>query len=95
MQVINRCRHDDFVTDDRALSFLLAKAAVKMKLPGAYHYLVSSFFFPPVRKERTTLIPPILRQEVLQSRRGTGGNRAGGRLGFAVRWKNSRGLAGQ
>ncbi len=72
MQVINRCRHDDFVTDDRALSFLLAKAAVKMKLPGAYHYLVSSFFFPPVRKQRTTLIPPILRQEVLQARREPG-----------------------
>lgn len=69
MQVINRCRHDSFVTDDESFSFQLARLAVKAKLPGAWHYLVSSFFFPPVRKPRTTLVPPILRPEILQARR--------------------------
>jgi uncharacterized protein (TIGR00661 family) len=72
MQVINRCHHDDFVSDDKSFSFRMAKLAVKAKLPGAYHYLVSSFFFPPVRKPRTTLVPPILRPEILRARREPG-----------------------
>jgi uncharacterized protein (TIGR00661 family) len=72
MQVINRCRHDDDVTDGRGADFWIARMAVKVKLPGAYHYLVSSFFFPPVRKPRTTLIPPILRPEILAARREPG-----------------------
>jgi uncharacterized protein (TIGR00661 family) len=72
MQVINRCRHDAFVTDDASFSFQLARLAVKAKLPGAYHYLVSSFFFPPVKKPRTTLVPPILRPEILAARREPG-----------------------
>lgn len=72
MQVMNRCRHDRFVTDDESFAFRLAKLAVKAKLPGAYHYLVSSFFFPPVRKPRTTLVPPILRPEILAAKREPG-----------------------
>ncbi len=72
MQVINRCRHDRFVSDDKSFSFQMAKLAVKAKLPGAYHYLVTSFFFPPVRKPRTTLVPPILRPELLRARREPG-----------------------
>jgi uncharacterized protein (TIGR00661 family) len=69
MQIINRCSHDRFASDDRSFAFRLAKLAVKAKLPGAYHYLVSSFFFPPVRKPRTTLVSPILRPEILAARR--------------------------
>lgn len=69
MQIINRCRHDRFVTADKSFAFRVAKLAVKAKLPGAYHYLVSSFFFPPVRKPRTTLVPPILRPEILAAKR--------------------------
>ena len=72
MQVLNRCAHDEFVTDDKGRDFRLAKAAVKIKLPGAFHYLVSSFFYPPVRKPRTTLVPPILRPEILNARREPG-----------------------
>lgn len=70
MQVINRCEHPHEITHDA--SFQIAKAAVKAKLPGAYHYLITSFFFPPIRKERTTLIPPILRPEILAAKREPG-----------------------
>jgi uncharacterized protein (TIGR00661 family) len=70
MQVINRCRHPAALRDD--LDFQLAKLAVKVKLPGAYHYLVTSFFFPEVRKPRTTLVPPILRPEILEAKREAG-----------------------
>ncbi len=67
MQVLNRCRHPAEIRGD--LDFQLAKLAVKVKLPGAYHYLITSFFFPDVRKPRTTLVPPILRPEILAARR--------------------------
>ena len=72
MQVLNRCQHGDDVTNGLDLDYILAKTIVKMKLPGAYHYLVSSFFFPPVSKERTTLLPPILRPEILEAKREIG-----------------------
>ncbi|MFZ5481741.1 MAG: glycosyltransferase family protein [Myxococcota bacterium] len=62
MQVINRCTHPPEITRDP--EFQLAKAAVKAKLPGAFHYLITTFFYPEVRKERTTLVPPILRPEI-------------------------------
>jgi uncharacterized protein (TIGR00661 family) len=70
MQVIHRCEHPDAITEDP--HFRLARAAVKAKLPGAHHYLVTTFFRPPLRKERTTLVPPILRPEILAARREPG-----------------------
>jgi uncharacterized protein (TIGR00661 family) len=72
MQIINRCRHDKAVTASKGFDFRIAKYAVKIKLPGAYHYLITSFFFPPVRKKRTTLVPPILRPEILAAKREPG-----------------------
>jgi uncharacterized protein (TIGR00661 family) len=64
MQIINRCKHDKGVTKAKGFDFELARLAVKLKVPKAYHYLVTSFFFPEVRKKYTTLVPPILRPEV-------------------------------
>lgn len=72
MQVINRCEHDEAITHDSGFDYRIAKLAVKIKMPGAYHYLATSFFYPPVRKRRTTLIPPILRPDVLAARREPG-----------------------
>lgn len=65
MQIINRCSHDEALIGPHDKAFRLAKAIVKSKLPGCKHYLISTFFHPPVRKERTTLVPPILRPEVI------------------------------
>ncbi len=67
MQVINRCAHGDLLEGHKK-AFRLAKTIVKAKLPGCAHYLVTTFFYPPVRKKRTTLVPPILRDEVLAAR---------------------------
>ncbi len=68
MQIINRCAHPPEVGPSDALDRLVAKWAVKVKMPGADHYLVTSFFFPPVRKRCTTLVPPILRPDILTAR---------------------------
>jgi uncharacterized protein (TIGR00661 family) len=72
LQMINRCRHDKLLRKQGGFDFRLARLAVKIKVPRAYHYLVTSFFFPPVRKKYTTLVPPILRPEVLTARRERG-----------------------
>jgi uncharacterized protein (TIGR00661 family) len=72
MQVINRCRHEASLRKAKGLGFGVTRAAVKIKIPGAYHYLVTSFFFPEVIKKRTTLVPPIVRAEVLEAKREPG-----------------------
>ncbi|MEK7703953.1 MAG: glycosyltransferase family protein [Myxococcota bacterium] len=71
-QVVNRCDIPPEVTDGKSLDHWMTQLAVKLKLPGAYHYLVTSFFFPRVRKPRTTLVPPILRPEILAAKREPG-----------------------
>jgi uncharacterized protein (TIGR00661 family) len=68
MQIINRCRHPKEITAGYEASFELARAFVKSKLPFADHYLITTFFRPPLRKERTSLHPPILRPEILEAR---------------------------
>jgi uncharacterized protein (TIGR00661 family) len=68
MQIINRCRHDDALLAGVEGDFQLAKAVVKGKLPDAFHYHVTTFFHPEVRKQRTTLHPPILRPEIVAAR---------------------------
>jgi uncharacterized protein (TIGR00661 family) len=72
MQVINRCQHDLELTDEEEASFRTARAIVKAKLPHCDHYFITSFFFPPVAKARTTLHPPILRDAVLDAPRSLG-----------------------
>lgn len=65
MQIINRCAHPPEVIAGYEAEFQLAKAFVKAKLPWCAWYLVTTFFRPPVRKERTSLHAPILRPEIL------------------------------
>jgi uncharacterized protein (TIGR00661 family) len=68
MQVINRCQHDSALLAGWEEDFEGTRAIVKSKLPGCFHYLTTTFFYPPVRKERTTLLPSILRPEILAAR---------------------------
>src|ERR1700694_1071863 len=70
MQIINRCRHEPEIVRGHEASFQIAKGIVKAKVPGAYHYLITTFFYPPVRKKRTSLHPPILRPEILDAKAG-------------------------
>lgn len=68
MQVINRCQLDLELPAERQSEFLMAKTIVKAKVPFCNHYLIASFFGAPPRKDNTTLVPPILRQEILNAR---------------------------
>jgi uncharacterized protein (TIGR00661 family) len=64
MQVINRCTHAPEIRADHRGDFEVARAFVKGKLPFCDHYVVTSFFRPPIRKPNTTIVPPILRPEI-------------------------------
>jgi uncharacterized protein (TIGR00661 family) len=74
MQIINRCTHAPELLAGVEDEFRLTKAIVKAKVPGAAHYHVTTFFYPPPRKERTSLHPPILRPEILAARAEPGGH---------------------
>jgi uncharacterized protein (TIGR00661 family) len=69
MQIINRCWHDDALLGDYKNDFLFTKAIVKAKVPGCAQYLITSFFRPRVKKERTALVPPVLRPEILAAKK--------------------------
>ena len=59
--VVDRCAHAVPLPRD----FALTRAVVRGKLPGCGHYVVTSFYFPEPRRADTTLVGPILRDEVL------------------------------
>jgi uncharacterized protein (TIGR00661 family) len=65
MSILSRCDLEVDVPRDLRPDFELTKRIVAGKVPRCYHYLITTFFFPPVKKERTSLYPPILRDEVL------------------------------
>jgi uncharacterized protein (TIGR00661 family) len=65
MQIIDRCTHAPEIVDGLGADLALTKAIIKAKVAGALHYYITTFFYPPVRKENTTLHPPILRPEIL------------------------------
>jgi len=65
MQVLNRCTLPDEIIQGAKDDFLVAKTFVKSKLPFCDHYMITSFFRPEIRKDKTSLYPPILRPEIL------------------------------
>lgn len=74
MQIINRCAHPPEILAGVEDEFRLTNAIVKAKVAGAAHYHITTFFYPPLRKERTSLHPPILRPEILAARPEAGGH---------------------
>jgi uncharacterized protein (TIGR00661 family) len=67
-QIVNRCAFPDEVLAGKEAEYLTAKAIVKAKLPGCFHYLITSFFRPEITHPRTTLHPPVLRPEIRAAR---------------------------
>jgi uncharacterized protein (TIGR00661 family) len=68
IQVLNRCELDVTIPEEEETDFRIARGIVKAKLPGCFHYMITSFFFPRVRKPRTSLYAPILRDDVLAAK---------------------------
>jgi len=68
IHMIDRCHHDRRITRGAAQDFELAKAVTRAMVPPAGDYIIPTFFRPPVVKGRTTLVPSILRQAILDSK---------------------------
>jgi uncharacterized protein (TIGR00661 family) len=67
-QIVNRCAFPPEVLAGKETEYLTAKAIVKAKLPGCFHYLITSFFRPQITHPRTSLHPPVLRPEIRAAR---------------------------
>jgi uncharacterized protein (TIGR00661 family) len=67
-QIVNRCAHAPDLLAGKEAEYLMTKAVVKAKLPGCFHYLITTFFRPEVTHPRTTLHPPVLRPEIRAAR---------------------------
>ncbi|HET6438419.1 MAG TPA: MJ1255/VC2487 family glycosyltransferase [Anaeromyxobacter sp.] len=72
IQALSRCSIPAEVLSGHEVDFQLARAFVKAKLPGCFHYLVTSFFQLPVKKPHTSLHPPLIRPEILAARPALG-----------------------
>jgi uncharacterized protein (TIGR00661 family) len=68
MQALNRCTHDPDLLRGVRTEFEIIRAFVASKLPFCDHYLIATFFKAELRKDKTTLVPPILRREILEAR---------------------------
>jgi uncharacterized protein (TIGR00661 family) len=70
-QIIHKCKHEKEITRGLLADYRATRAFVKAKLPGCNHYIITSFFRPAVRakfEEKVTLVPPILRREILEAK---------------------------
>jgi uncharacterized protein (TIGR00661 family) len=68
IQIINRCEHSPALLEGWEPTFELTRSIVEAKLPRCFHYLITTFFRPPLRRARTSLIPPVLRPEILAAK---------------------------
>jgi len=65
IMMLDRCRHDEDIIGDDRLDFELARQIARTKAAGVFHAIVPTFFRPPLRRGATTLVAPVLREEVL------------------------------
>ena len=64
INMLDRCRHDTEIIGAEREDFRIAKAVTHSMVGGANEYVVTTFFRPAVSRQRTTLVPPIVRPEI-------------------------------
>jgi uncharacterized protein (TIGR00661 family) len=65
INMLVRCHHDELIVGAELADFVLARAITRAMIPTAGDYILTTFFRPRVLWGRTTLVPPILRPEVV------------------------------
>jgi uncharacterized protein (TIGR00661 family) len=65
IHMIDRCRHDEGILGGAREDFVLARAVTHAMVPTAGDYVITTFFRPPLLRGRTTLVPPIVRPEIV------------------------------
>jgi len=68
INMLDRCRHDREIIGSDREDFLLARTVAHSMVPGAVAYIVTTYFRPPVTRGGTTLVPPIVRPEIIKAR---------------------------
>lgn len=68
MQIIDRAKLEINIPSSEKANHLLAKNIIKAKVPHANHYFISTFFHPEINKKNTSYIPPIIRQEIIDTK---------------------------
>lgn len=68
MQVMDRCTLDISIAKSEKRNFQLAKNIVKLKVPNCQHYFISSFFEATIKKINTSIVPPIIRQAIIDAK---------------------------
>ncbi len=69
--ILDRCEHEKVLRQRLSPGFASTRAFVRAKMPGCDWYVVPTFYFPEVKRRdrgKTTLIPPILRDEILRAK---------------------------
>lgn len=67
INMLDRCKHDHEILAGHHESFSLARSVTRRMVPNAFLFLVTTFFYPPVRRGQTVLVPPILRQAIVEA----------------------------
>ena len=72
IHMLVRCHHDERIVGAQHSDFMLACGVTRAMVPGAISYIVTTFFDAPIAYDGTTLVPPILRPEIIaaESTRG-------------------------
>ncbi len=71
-QIMSRCKLGKFAKEGAKVDYQMIKAFIRAKLPACDHYVITTFFHPPVRhkfEKDTTLVPPILRKAILDAKK--------------------------
>lgn len=66
MQIMNRRKLAITIPKEEKNNYSLAKNIVKVKVPSCNHYLITSFFAAEIEKKNTSIVPPIIRDEIIQ-----------------------------
>ena len=67
INMLDRCRHDREIIGRDREDYLLARTVAHSMVPGAVEYIVTTYFRPPVARGGTTLVPPIVRPEIVDA----------------------------
>jgi uncharacterized protein (TIGR00661 family) len=68
IQILYRCKLEIDIPNEERANFKIAKTITAAKVPGAFDYLITSFFHPPIVKKPTTFVPPIVRKEIIEAK---------------------------
>lgn len=65
INMLDRCKHDEEIVAGHREDYAIARTVARSMVPNAVRYIVTTFFRPPLAREQTMLVPPILRQEIV------------------------------